>query len=157
MTIDELKDRQQELLTQKEIELERQARGEDNELELFVINEELLDVTAQIRSLSPASWKWGRGRLTTNLSYGDKDRTSADQDMYLAWRTENYSSNDAIDEERARMLQVAKTSLNLITPRQREFLTLQAKGMNGVQIADKLGLDRSGVATTVRRVVSLRS
>lgn len=149
--IDELQKRRQELLAQKEFELERQARGEDNELELLVINEELLDVIAQIRALSPASWKWGHGRLTRNITEFEKSRSSIDRELYSAWMTETWSLDDEIDDERARLRKVAASAMELLTPRQREFLGFYANGMNCTQIASKLGLDRSGVATTMRR------
>ena len=151
MMIEELRQRQQELLAQKELELERKARGESNDLELFVINEELLDVTAQIRALSPASWKWGRGKITRNIVDFNKGASSIDSALYSAWLNDNWSLNDEIDEERAQLLKTAKTALSLMTPRQREFLELQTKGINCTQIAGELGLDRSGVACTVRR------
>lgn len=46
MTIDELKARKQELMARKKYELELQERGEGDNMALFMVNEELLDVNA---------------------------------------------------------------------------------------------------------------
>jgi len=143
--LDELQKRQQELQAQKEIELERQARGEGNDLALFVINEELLDVIAQIRSLSPVSWKWGKKRSQSSADF------LPDKSSFIDWRAENWALDDEIDEERARLKKAAAEALDLLTPRQREFLELHAKGLSCNKIADRLGLDRSGVCRTMRR------
>ncbi len=144
--LDELQKRRQELQAQKEIELERQARGEGNDLDLFVINEELLDVIAQIRSLSPASWKWGKKRSQSSADFLPDKKS-----QFIDWRTENWALDDEIDEEHARLQKAAAAALDLLTPRQREFLKLHAKGLNCYKIADMLGLDRSGVCRTMRR------
>ena len=54
MTIDELKARKRELMARKKYELELQERGEGDNFALFMVNEELLDVNAQLRAIVPA-------------------------------------------------------------------------------------------------------
>ena len=54
MTIDELRARKRELLSQKRREMELREQGKGDEMALFLIKEELLDVTAQLRALAPA-------------------------------------------------------------------------------------------------------
>ena len=51
MTIDELKARKRELMARKKYELELQERGEGDNFALFMVNEELLDVNAQLRAI----------------------------------------------------------------------------------------------------------
>ena len=53
MTIDELKARKRELMARKKYELELQERGEGDNFALFMVNEELLDVNAQLRAIVP--------------------------------------------------------------------------------------------------------
>ena len=74
MTIDELKARKRELMARKKYELELQERGEGDNMALFMVNEELLDVNAQLRALAPAGKrpKFGRRGRTVHASYGDR-------------------------------------------------------------------------------------
>lgn len=76
MTIDELKARKRELMARKKYELELQERGEGDNMALFMVNEELLDVNAQLRALAPAGKrpKFGRRGRTVHASYGDRAR-----------------------------------------------------------------------------------
>ena len=60
MTIEELRARKRELLARKRHELELQARGEGDNLALFMVREELGDVNDQLRALTA-----GRRRLRT--------------------------------------------------------------------------------------------
>ena len=65
MTIDELKARKQELMARKKYELELQERGEGDNMALFMVNEELLDVNAQLRAIGSCREerpKFGRKR-----------------------------------------------------------------------------------------------
>ncbi len=55
MTIDELRARKRELLARKRHELELQARGEGDNLALFMVREELGDVNDQLRALTAAA------------------------------------------------------------------------------------------------------
>ena len=50
--IEALRARKRELLARKKYELELQARGEGDNLALFMVNEELLDVNDQLRALT---------------------------------------------------------------------------------------------------------
>ena len=71
MTIDELRARKRELLSQKRREMELREQGKGDEMALFLIKEELLDVTAQLRALAPAGGrpiKGGKGSLSMDLS-----------------------------------------------------------------------------------------
>ena len=73
MTIDELKARKRELMARKKYELELQERGEGDNFALFMVNEELLDVNAQLRAIVPA----GKG-----VHFGRKGRASSSLDAY---------------------------------------------------------------------------
>ena len=53
MSIDQLKARRRELLARKKYELDLQAKGEGDPLDLFVVEEELLSVNAQLRMVNP--------------------------------------------------------------------------------------------------------
>ena len=51
MTIDELRARKQELLAREKYEVELQEQGKGDNFALFMVNEELLDVNAQLRAI----------------------------------------------------------------------------------------------------------
>lgn len=73
MTIDELKARKRELMARKKYELELQERGEGDNFALFMVNEELLDVNAQLRAIVPAGKR---------VQFGRKGRASSSLDAY---------------------------------------------------------------------------
>ena len=71
MTIDELRARKQFLLARKREELDLQAQGKGDNFNLFMINEELLDVSAQLRALTP-SCRVGPKRTTHSTYAADR-------------------------------------------------------------------------------------
>ena len=73
MTIDELKARKRELMARKKYELELQERGEGDNFALFMVNEELLDVNAQLRAIVPTGKR---------VHFGRKGRASSSLDAY---------------------------------------------------------------------------
>ena len=121
MTIDELRARKRELLARKRHELELQARGEGDNLALFMVREELGDVNDQLRALTA-----GRRREDTAL-------------------------DGEIDEGRARLTAAAVHGLELLTPRQRELLELYLSGRNIPQIAGDLGVNKSTVSRSIAK------
>ena len=86
MTIDELKARKRELMARKKYELELQERGEGDNFALFMVNEELLDVNAQLRAIVPAGKRvhFGRkGRASSSLdAYA---QNSGDRQQFIKW------------------------------------------------------------------------
>ncbi len=142
MTIEELRARKRELLAQKKYELDLQARGEGDNLALFMVNEALLDVGDQLRALTSGRRKQG-GQTAADYA---KDRQ-----QYQSWRREEQSLDDEIDEGRAKMKAAAVHGLDLLTPRQREMFQLHLSGRNIPEIARDLGVDKSTVSRTIAR------
>ena len=120
MTIDELRARKRELLARKKYELDLQARGEGDNLALFMVNEELLDVNDQLKALTVGRRDCGPPTL-----------------------------DGEIDEGRARLTAAAVHGLELLTPRQRELLELYLSGRNIPQIAGDLGVNKSTVSRSI--------
>ena len=98
MTIDELRARKRELLARKRHELELQARGEGDNLALFMVREELGDVNDQLRALTAGRRQ--RGGQTAAADY------TKDRQQYLDWRREDTALDGEIDEGRARLTAV---------------------------------------------------
>ena len=152
MTIDELRARKRELLAEKRRETEALERGEGDEMALFLIKEELLDVTAQLRALAPAGErpiKSGTGSLSTDAGRFNP----GDRQQFIQWAQQETEDDGAemaaeANAEARRMIELCMTS---ITGRQREVLLLHADGMKQVEIAEKLGVNRSSVNRTLRR------
>lgn len=140
MTIDELRTRKRELLARKKYEMDLQARGEGDNLALFMVNEELLDINDQLRTLTIGRRKSG-GNTPADFA---KDRQH-----YLNWRRENTALDDEIDDHHARMRRAAVNGLNDLTPRQRQVLEMYLAGKNMPTIAAELGVNRSTVSRTI--------
>lgn len=140
MTIEELRARKRELLAQKKYELELQAKGEGDNLALFVVNEELLDVNDQLRALTAGRRQ--RGGRTAAADAGDRQQ-------YLDWQREDQSLDEEINEGRDRLKAAAVLGLDQLTPRRREMLELYLSGRNIVQIAEALGVNKSTASRTL--------
>lgn len=78
MTIDELKARKKVLQARKKEELELQAAGQGDNMALFMVEEELIDVNVQLRALTPGRRVGGKGRRQS----GD---WAPDKQQYVDW------------------------------------------------------------------------
>lgn len=148
-TLEALQARKRELLAQKKHELERQARGEENNLAFYIINEELLDVSAHIKALVGSGPRRG-GNISVDMALFP-GANFQDSQQYRNWWREDQSLDDEIDEGRAQLKAAMVRGLDRITPRQREVLELYFSGKNIPKIAADLGLNRSTVSRTIAR------
>lgn len=141
MTVDELKARRKELSAKKKaLELD----GSDA-IALCMVEEELMDVNAHLRALTPGQRigsKGGRaqvGRATEHQQFTD-------------WAQEDQNS---LDEDAADVRTIAMKSLangkNLMTARQWEVLQLWASGMPVKVIAEKLGVHKATASRILGR------
>jgi len=139
-TIDELRVRKRELLARKKYELELQARGGGDNLALFMVREELLDVNDQLRALTAGRRKTG-GKTSADWA---KDRR-----QYQDWQKADTADED--DRTRARAGRAAMEGLDLLPRRQREVLERHLAGENIPAIAAALGVNKSTVSRTLSR------
>ena len=150
MTIDELKARKRELMARKKYELELQERGEGDNFALFMVNEELLDVNAQLRAIVPAGKgvHFGRkGRASSSLdAYA---QNSGDRQQFIKWARADV--DDAAEEARAELRKMLHGGMKSVTGRQREILLLYADGLTETAIGAKLGVHKSTVCRTLKR------
>lgn len=142
MTINELRARKQELLARKKYEMELQEQGQGDNFALFMVNEELLDVNAKIRALSPARGVGRSGRVTHS-------EFSSDKQQFIDWTRED--AVQELDEARLMMRDMLRTGIASITGRQREILLLWSDGLKQTAIAERLGIDHSTVCGTLKR------
>lgn len=152
MTIDELKARKQELMARKKYELELQERGEGDNMALFMVNEELLDVNAQLRALAPAGKrpKFGRRGRTVHASYGDRGGPLvSDRQQFIDWARQD-SDEDAA-ESRIALRKMLRSELESVTGRQRQVLLMYAEGLRVTDIARQLRIDKSTASRTLQR------
>ena len=151
MTIDELKARKRELMDRKKYELELQERGEGDNFALFMVNEELLDVNAQLRTLAPAGRRerFGRkGRVTSSMDAHTQN--SGDRQQFIEWARQDSGADDAAAEAREELRRMLRGGMRSITGRQREVLLLYADGLTRADIASKLEVNRSTVSRTLK-------
>ena len=144
MTIDELRARKQELLARKKYEMELQEQGQGDNFALFMVNEELLDINAKIRSLSPARGVGRRGRVTHS-------EFSSDKQQFIDWTREDADAVQELDEARSMMRNMLRTGIASITGRQRQILLLWSDGLNQTDISERLGVHKSTVCRTLKR------
>ena len=142
MTINELRARKQELLARKKYEMELQEQGQGDNFALFMVNEELLDVNAKIRALSPARGVGRSGRVTHS-------EFSSDKQQFIDWTRED--AVQELDEARLMMRDMLRTGIASITGRQREILLLWSDGLKQTAIAERLGIDHSTVCRMLKR------
>lgn len=143
MTIDELRSRHRELLARKKEELALQAEGRGDNLALFMVQEELLEVNAQLRALTPQRRVGGR-----RVSHSDY---LPDRQQFMDWDRENHSLDDEIEDGRRAMLKAVTRSWEVLTPKQRQIMELSQAGVTQEQIAIRLGVNKSTVSRTLGR------
>lgn len=150
MTIDELKARKRELMAQKKYELELQKHGEGDNFTLFMVNEELLDVNAQLRAIVPTGKKVHFGRKgRTSSSLDAYARNSGDRQQFIKWARADV--DDAAEEARVELRKMLRGGMKSVTGRQREILLLYADGLTETAIGAKLGVHKSTVCRTLKR------
>lgn len=141
MTIEELRERKKELMAQKKEQLELQEQGKGDNFTLFFINEELLDVSAQLRALMPSK-RVGRNRTSSSAF-------ASDHQQFVDWTRQD--AEEEADDARAEMRRLVQTGIDALSYRQREVLLLWCGGMGVNEIAAKLGVDKSTASRTLNR------
>lgn len=144
MTIDELRRRHRELLDQKRAQEELVAAGHGDRMELAMIREELMDINAKLRALSPGHRRVGERCHPGNAQW------KQDRQQYINWDLEDREASQTINDHQI-MLQAVTTSLGILSPRQREVLDLHQSGIQTDEIAHRLGLNKSTVSRTLGR------
>lgn len=148
MTIEELRGRRRELLERKKREMELQAAGEGDKLALFMVNEELLDVNAQLRALAPRRRAGSRGTSSDHFANGAH---RGDKKQYTDWTREDRNYDEELDEAHALLLDALRESGGVLSGRQKRMLDLWKSGLGVVEIADRLGVAPSTVSRTLER------
>ena len=145
MTIDDLKARRDTLRAQKAHEEELLAAGEGDNMALFIIEEELLEVNAQIRSLTSSRRRIG-SRTVSADSMGGK--MQEDQMLYRAWEQMQETPDTNTREV---LLRTLENSRSYLTERQYLYLSMWAQGRTMDVIAKWHGVSRSTVSRVITR------
>lgn len=145
MTLDELKTRHRELLARKREELALQDKGEGDNMALFMVEEELLEVNAQIRALTPGK------RIGTKGGHLRGDDYTYGRKQLKDWlETQNEPDEDVLDT-RTIMKETLAEARSLMTKRQWEMFELWTTGMNATRIGEKLNVETSTATRTLKR------
>lgn len=152
MTIDQLRERKRQLLARKEAELQLLREGRGDNMALYILEEELLDINDHIRAIDPRQ----RHRAARKTAAGEQ---AADRQQYLNWLGRDGGDNRAALEEMHRA--VADCDLYL-DRRQQEVWDRWRGGETVTEIAARLRVDKSTVSRTltaakasIRRAVEL--
>ena len=138
MTVDELKAHRKELLAQKKELCDGGSEA------LFMVEEELMDVNAHLRALTPGQRIGSKGgRVQVGLA--------TDHQQFTDWAQEDQAGTDEGVDYRAAMVEALAESKDLMTETQWRVFELWATGMAVNQIAVKLGLNRGSVSRTLGR------
>ena len=138
MTVDELKARRKELLAQKKELCDGGSEA------LFMVEEELMDVNAHLRALTPGQRIGSKGgRVQVGLA--------TDHQQFTDWAQEDQAGTDEGADYRAAMVEALAESKGLMTETQWRVFELWATGMAVNQIAMKLGRNRGSVSRTLGR------
>ena len=138
MTVDELKARRKELLAQKKELCDGGSEA------LFMVEEELMDVNAHLRALTPGQRIGSKGgRVQVGLA--------TDHQQFTDWAQEDQAGTDEGVDYRAAMVEALSESKGLMTETQWRVFELWATGMAVNQIAMKLGRNRGSVSRTLGR------
>lgn len=138
MTVDELKARRKELLAQKKELCDGGSEA------LFMVEEELMDVNAHLRALTPGQRIGSKGgRVQVGLA--------TDHQQFTDWAQEDQAGTDEGVDYRAAMVEALAESKGLMTETQWRVFELWATGMTVNQIAMKLGRNRGSVSRTLGR------
>ena len=138
MTADELKARRKELLAQKKELCDGGSEA------LFMVEEELMDVNAHLRALTPGQRIGSKGgRVQVGLA--------TDHQQFTDWAQEDQAGTDEGVDYRAAMVEALAESKGLMTETQWRVFELWATGMAVNQIAMKLGRNRGSVSRTLGR------
>ena len=143
MTIKELRIKHRQLLDKKRAVQQLLASGEGNPMELALIQEELIDVKAQIRAVSPEYRRVGKRSIGNNV------QRSQDRYQYFKWKEENWAQTDDQDDVHKLMLQGMAEGLSLLSSKQRKIIELYQSELNITEIARRLNLNSSTVSRTL--------
>ena len=148
MTSEELRERKKELMARKKYELELQEQGKGDKFALFMVNEELLDVNAQLRALAPAGKAPRVGRRTVNADYGSRFN-AGDRQQFIDWARQD--TEDAADDARAEMRRLLRSGIGSVSEKQRKYLLMWNDGLSMTEIAKTVGVDKSTVSRVIKK------
>ena len=144
MTVDELKARRKELMARMKEERELQEQGKGDNMAFFMVKEELLDVNAKLRALTP-------GKRIGSRPGQSHSEFSADRQQFLNWAQGEQDDESDVDARSVMRAAVAEGK-DLMSERQWEMFKLWSDGLTMEKISDRLGVNRSTVSRTLCRV-----
>lgn len=144
MTVEELKERRRELRARKREALALKETGAADNFTLFFIDEELLDVNAQLRRLT------GGKRVGKRTASIDGNRFAVDRALYMQW-IEAQGDDEEICREGDVLRKVLCNAGSILTEKQLLYLEHWSRGEPMERIARESGVAKSTVSRTIRR------
>lgn len=147
MTIDALKSRRRELQMQKEAELQLKETGNGDNFALFMINEELIEINAQLRSLTNGR-RIGHRMVSTDQFSGHGGQV--DQKLYKEW-AESQGTDLSVCSKGEKLMQLLNGMEDILTEKQMAYLRLWSTGESMDSVALHFGVSKSTVSRTITR------
>ena len=136
MRIDDILERKRVLLTQRR---EEEAREDPDEFALALVDEELRDLNAELRTLRGAPRSGGKTNSAMTM----------DRAQYEQWRISE--QNEETHDARRVYFETLEGGADALTERQREVFEAWRDGASIKEIAARFGIDRSTVSRTLAR------
>lgn len=143
--IEELRERRKQLLRMREEERQLQERGEGDDFNLFILNEELADINDRLKQIDPRlRRKRRRGAVSTcGDTVNEKSATAtvnSDRKVYDDWLVSDREDNGETIRTMARVVSEADRYLK---PRQLEAFALWRGGMAVSDVAQRMDVNKS--------------
>ena len=144
MTIEALRARRAQLRAQKQKEQALLEQGQGDNMALFMVNEELLEVNAQIRSLSGTQRRIGHRNTSA-----DAAKLSVDRALYRAW-AQSQGAEEETCSRKEMLQQILDGCEDLLTGKQLLYLTMWSTGDTMEAIGARYGVNTSTVSRVIR-------
>lgn len=144
MTIEALRARRARLIEQKQKEQTLLEQGQGDNMALFMVNEELLEVNAQIRSLSGTQRRIGRRNTSA-----DAAKLSVDRALYRAW-AQSQDEEEETCSRREMLQQILDGCEDLLTEKQLLYLSMWSTGDTMEAIGARYGVGKPTVSRVIQ-------
>lgn len=142
---DKLLNRKAELLQQKTELIAEMEAGKTDKFPLFFLNEELMDINAQLRVMKQGHAKAKRQSVGSN-----KNRAS-DWQQFIEWDRREHSYDEEVNDAHQVLVDTVLQAEKLLTPRQAEIYAMWSQGISMTAISVAMGIDKSTISRTVTR------
>lgn len=143
-TVERLKARRAELIEQKKEEQACLEKGCGDSFAFFMIEEELIEVNAQLRSMTVGK------RIGSRVAgSADRNKYSVDRQLYMNWA--QAQDDDEVCSKGDMLREILEDAGNILTDKQLHYLREWSTGKTMTQVAKENGVSSSTVSRVITR------